>query len=53
VVPFELDNSLQLAAGRFIFSQQMIRPRNNALSEGFDSLLRGILGQAGFWGGSG
>jgi hypothetical protein len=25
VVPFELDNSLQLAAGRFIFSQQMIR----------------------------
>jgi len=28
-------------------------PLNNALSEGFDSLLRGIFGQAGFWGGSG
>ena len=44
MVSFELDNSLQIAAGRFIFFLQRDDPsRNNALSDGFGSLLRGVF----------
>ena len=43
MVSFELDNSLQLAEGRFIFFQHDDPSRNTALSDGFGSLLRGVF----------